>query len=177
MTSYPATFCPDCGSELAARQVDGRERRYCEGCGRVVWHTPTPCAGVGVVGDDGVLLAERDVEPGRGEWSVPGGHLEADEAAPVAAARELAEETGLRVDPAALSLLDCFHTSNGDGKHVVSIGYAVRAERCSGTASALDEVSAVGWFTPETVDEGERTLHEDHRERFLAAWNRYRSGE
>lgn len=171
MTTYPARFCPDCGTELDARHVDGRERRYCGACERVVWHTPAPCAGVGVVGEDGVLLVQRDVAPGRGEWSVPGGHLEADEPAPVAAARELAEETGLRVDPDELELLDCFHTSNGDGKYVVSIGYAVAADRCAGTATVRDEVQAVGWFTPESFAAGDGVLHGDHRERFRAAWD------
>lgn len=174
MTTYPASFCPDCGTELSERRLDGRERRYCEACERVVWHNPAPCAGVGVVSEEGVLLVQRDVPPGRGEWSVPGGHLEADEPAPVAAARELEEETGLRVDPADLVLVDCFHTSNGDGKYVVSIGYAVAADRCDGTATVRDEVRAVGRFTPESFASYDGVLHGNHTGRFRAVWDWFR---
>ncbi|WP_440988650.1 NUDIX hydrolase [Haloarchaeobius baliensis] len=176
MTSYPASFCPDCGTGLVDRAVDGRERRFCEACERVVWHNPAPCAGVAVVGAEGVLLAQRDVAPGRGRWGVPGGHLEADEPAPVAAARELEEETGVRVDADALSLLDCFHASNGDGKYVVSVGYVVHADRCAGTATVRDEVQAVGRFTPETLAASDAVLWADHVERFHAAWDWFRSG-
>ncbi|WP_161606326.1 NUDIX domain-containing protein [Microlunatus speluncae] len=42
--------------------------------------------------------------PGRG-WDIPGGHLDPGESAAEAALRELAEETGLRLDLAALRLL------------------------------------------------------------------------
>ncbi|MFI7419468.1 NUDIX hydrolase [Nonomuraea sp. NPDC049684] len=41
--------------------------------------------------------------PGRG-WDVPGGHLEAGENATEAAVRELQEETGLLLEPPALSV-------------------------------------------------------------------------
>lgn len=47
------------------------------------------------------LLARVD-RPGRG-WDVPGGHLEPGESARVAAARELAEETGLFAVPDRLA--------------------------------------------------------------------------
>lgn len=54
--------------------------------------------GVGVVLFKGneVLLVRRAKSPKAGEWSIPGGHLEAGETTRAAALRELAEETGLR---------------------------------------------------------------------------------
>ncbi|WP_026918033.1 NUDIX hydrolase [Gordonia shandongensis] len=44
-----------------------------------------------------LLLVKRGHDPERGCWSVPGGHVEPGEAPKEAAAREVFEETGLRV--------------------------------------------------------------------------------
>ncbi len=42
-----------------------------------------------------VLLAKRAIEPCRGMWTVPGGHLDKGERFDEAAVRELQEETGI----------------------------------------------------------------------------------
>jgi 8-oxo-dGTP diphosphatase len=57
---------------------------------------------VALDGDDRMLLTRVDL-PGRG-WGVPGGHLEPGESPVLAAARELAEETGLALPAERLSL-------------------------------------------------------------------------
>jgi len=58
-----------------------------------------PLVGVGGVVIDGgrVLLVRRGTEPLRGQWSIPGGLLEAGETLHNGVARELQEETGLTV--------------------------------------------------------------------------------
>ncbi|WP_439027713.1 NUDIX domain-containing protein [Haloarchaeobius sp. DT45] len=173
MTSYPAAFCPDCGAETDSTHVDGRDRRYCPACEQVVWHNPVPCAGVAVVGDEGVLLTKRGVPPGIGDWAHPGGHMEIGESAEAAAARELEEETGVSVDPADLTLLDTFTEEHVDGKYIVSIGFAVRAEDAVGEPAALNEVLDVGWFTPEAFAVSDHAFHGHHDERFAAAWERF----
>ncbi|MBC6450389.1 NUDIX hydrolase [Actinokineospora xionganensis] len=56
------------------------------------------CVG-GIVGDSSgrLLLIRRANDPGRGQWSLPGGRVESGEADDVALVRELQEETGLTV--------------------------------------------------------------------------------
>jgi 8-oxo-dGTP diphosphatase len=49
-----------------------------------------------------LLLIRRRNEPGRGLWSVPGGRVEPGESDAEAVVREMAEETGLVVEPGAL---------------------------------------------------------------------------
>jgi 8-oxo-dGTP diphosphatase len=63
-----------------------------------------PCVGAVIARDDGrLLLIQRGNEPGRGLWSLPGGHVEPGESEVDAVAREVLEETGLRVHVAGLA--------------------------------------------------------------------------
>jgi len=59
-----------------------------------------PHVGVGaVIVDDGrIVLIKRRFEPLAGEWSLPGGSVEVGETLEAAVAREMEEETGLRVE-------------------------------------------------------------------------------
>ena len=59
-----------------------------------------PIVGVGaVIVDEGkVVLVKRKYEPLKGQWSLPGGMVEIGETLETALAREMLEETGLRVD-------------------------------------------------------------------------------
>jgi 8-oxo-dGTP diphosphatase len=62
-----------------------------------------PCVGAVVHDSAGrLLLVRRANEPGRGRWSVPGGRVEAGEDDAAALVREVAEETGLAVEPGPL---------------------------------------------------------------------------
>jgi 8-oxo-dGTP pyrophosphatase MutT (NUDIX family) len=64
--------------------------------------------------DGWVLLAERaNTGFSDGQLGVPGGRLEAGESVAAGAARELAEETGVVVDPVELELLHVAHHTGG----------------------------------------------------------------
>jgi 8-oxo-dGTP diphosphatase len=58
---------------------------------------PLVAVGGVVITDGRALLARRGHEPMRGEWSIPGGLLEAGESLSEGVMRELREETGLAV--------------------------------------------------------------------------------
>lgn len=66
-------------------------------------YPPAPVAGVGgvVLSGGRVLLVRRGQPPMQGQWSIPGGAVELGETLHQAVVREVEEETGLRVVPAA----------------------------------------------------------------------------
>lgn len=101
-------FCPNCGTALISKYVAGRERGVCSACNHVRFGRFSLAAGGLLVHEGRVLLVQRGEEPGRGRWTLPGGYVEEDETPDLAAAREVFEETGLRVR--ATNLLAVRHT-------------------------------------------------------------------
>jgi len=110
------------------------------------------CVG-GIVRDesDRLLLVLRGNEPAKGCWSVPGGRKEAGESDAVATAREVHEETGLRVVVGALVGI-----VERDGPDA-SV-YLIRDYHCAlvdgvdpSDVRAGDDAEDAGWFTSEQV--------------------------
>ncbi|MEO5877549.1 MAG: NUDIX hydrolase [Streptosporangiaceae bacterium] len=71
-------------------------------------------ADVVCVRGDHVLLIERGWDPHKGLLALPGGHVDAGETAVAAAVRELAEETGVGVDAADLTLIGVYDRPDRD---------------------------------------------------------------
>jgi ADP-ribose pyrophosphatase YjhB (NUDIX family) len=92
-------FCPRCARHLEGRVLKegDPERLVCENCGFVFYLGPKLVAGALFELDGGIVLVQRDIEPGYGKWTFPGGFVERGEKAEAAAEREVLEETGLEV--------------------------------------------------------------------------------
>ena len=123
----------------------------------------TNCVGVVCFRGDDVLLIQRGTAPRKGEWSIPGGRIEAGETEAVAAIRELTEETSVTADLLTkITALD----ADFEGYHYRLHDYLARWT--SGTPKAGDdadearfvpisEIDALGMW-PETV----RVIREGH---------------
>ena len=91
-----------------------------------------------------VLLIERRNDPFRGAWALPGGFVDGDERVVVAAARELAEETGVEAGP--LELLGYYDTPGRDPRGpTVSIVYLMRTP-AELDANGADDAADARWF-------------------------------
>jgi 8-oxo-dGTP diphosphatase len=121
-----------------------------------------PVVGVGgvVIENGRALLIKRGSEPLLGQWSIPGGTLELGESLQQGVARELLEETGLKVE--VLDMIEVFDrifldpaAPNGEDKarpkyHYVIVDYL--CERLAGEAQAGSDVTDIAYATEEELE-------------------------
>ena len=97
--------------------------------------------GAVAVDDDHLLLVRRGHGPAAGEWSVPGGRVEAGETLAEAVVRELAEETGVE---GVCGPLIGWVERMGDDHHFVILDFAVTVlERSEPVAG--DDAAEAAW--------------------------------
>jgi ADP-ribose pyrophosphatase YjhB (NUDIX family) len=104
------------------------------------------------------LLIRRGRPPGQGLWSVPGGVVEVGEPLRVACAREVEEETGLRVEVGAVREVIERVTRDDRGRviyHYVIVDLA--AEVRGGTLRPGDDCDDVRWATLAEAEQLETT--------------------
>jgi 8-oxo-dGTP diphosphatase len=90
------------------------------------------------------LLVQRGHEPEAGRWTLPGGRVEPGESPAAAAAREVAEETGLDVAVGREWLV----LERPAGPGVVFEIHDFVAEPLGGALRAGDDAADAGWFAP-----------------------------
>ncbi|MFD5217485.1 NUDIX domain-containing protein [Streptomyces tendae] len=74
--------------------------------------------------DGHVLLIERGWDPHKGQWALPGGHVDPGETSRNAAARELAEEASLYAMPEELVQVGVFDAPDRDPRgRYVTVAY------------------------------------------------------
>lgn len=104
-------------------------------------------ADVVVTTTDGyVLLIERGWDPFKGQWALPGGHVDPGEMSRDAAVRELAEEASVYAAPGELERVGVFDRPDRDPRgRYVTVAYHLTV--IPGTpAEAGDDAVAAQWW-------------------------------
>ena len=119
-----------------------------------------PVLGVGAIvvrGGSEVLLVRRGVEPFRGQWSFPGGHVEPGEPLLEAARRELQEETGVEAEPLGIIHVHELLAEGPGGvpHHYVIIDVLMRY--LGGEARAGSDAAEAAWFSLDRLPLSEMT--------------------
>jgi ADP-ribose pyrophosphatase YjhB (NUDIX family) len=142
-------FCPLCATPLVLRTVYGRTRPSCPACTFVQYPDPK-VAVIALVNDgDRVLLVQRAVNPAKGQWTLPGGYMDAGELPDDALKRELMEEVSLPIRP--LQLLEIFPMVVGSGRSngIVLAYHAQPAEAGQIDLACQDDACDARWFWPD----------------------------
>ncbi len=143
-------YCPQCATPLVREMRFDQMRPVCPRCGFVHFQDPK-VAVIGLVTHRGrVLLVRRAVDPGKGQWSLPGGYMDAGEMPHQALERELQEEVNLEVQ--VQELLGIYPLIDYTGERV-GIVLAFRAHPRGSTQlhQGTDDVDAAGWFGPQEL--------------------------
>lgn len=161
------SHCPYCGSGLKQKKNEGRERLYCKLCERFIWRNPSPVAAV-IVHDreDNILLVKRGIEPGKGKWSIPAGFLELRESASKAAARELEEETGLKVQPSDLEFVCDMNFERFPDQYLLANIFQIEHSKTSVDIKAGSDAEDARFWS---LEELENDPEEELRRNFLPA--------
>ena len=96
-------------------------------------------------GKQEVLLTQRNVEPFKGMWCIPGGHIEPYEDAISAVIREIKEETNLDFMPVFLTYLDEIF----EDRKIHNVVLLFYGEATNKLVASPDEVTEAGWFPME----------------------------
>ena len=147
----PYRHCSRCGgSDLPAA---GPREFVCRACGYRHFITPFPAAVALVLDGQGrLLVCRRAHEPGLGRWSLPGGVIEPGETGEQAAAREVAEETGLELPLAAFRHLASLPNRYEFQEYVwptLDLFYTVQVEGAPATRPDPAEVAEIVWLAPD----------------------------
>lgn len=99
-------YCPECGDALELNFIENEPRGpgFCRRCGVLRRDNPMVVVTCFVAFGKRLLFVQRNLEPRRGRWAIPGGFLERGEGLAEGAARELYEEAGVLLRPEQLQI-------------------------------------------------------------------------
>jgi ADP-ribose pyrophosphatase YjhB (NUDIX family) len=93
-------------------------------------------------------MIERASDPGKGNWSFPGGRIKLGETVLEAAKREVLEETGIEIEPLEIFQVYDWITRDDTGRILFHyVVHYVRARYLSGDPRAQDDAARALWVT------------------------------
>lgn len=137
-------FCPFCGKKLEIRLEEEHKRKFCGLCKWTYYPHVAASVGAVIVKEGKVLMVKRKREPYKGTWMFPAGFVDYGEHPEETLAREIKEETGLKLRKAVFfKVMQSEDDSRSPGHFLFFYKVTV-----SGTKLETDkeENQGIGWF-------------------------------
>ncbi|MDD4796606.1 MAG: NAD(+) diphosphatase [Eubacteriales bacterium] len=135
-------YCGRCGQPMAA---SAHERALCcPACGNTVYPKISPAVIVAVTDGEKLLMVRTKLYPQR--FSLVAGYVEVGESLEQAVAREVLEETGVRI-----ANIRYFASQPWSFSDTMMVGFTAELTGESTTAPQESEITEVRWLTPEQV--------------------------
>ncbi|MDR0939345.1 MAG: NUDIX domain-containing protein [Mediterranea sp.] len=133
-------YCPECGSPRF--EEHNFKSKRCADCGFVYYFNSSAATVALILNDRGELLVcRRAKDPAKGTLDLPGGFIDMDETGEEGVAREVLEETGLKVDRATyLFSLPNTYLYSGFTVHTLDLFFRCEVERTE-RLTAMDDVA------------------------------------
>ncbi|MDD3036945.1 NUDIX domain-containing protein [Bacteroides sp.] len=133
-------YCPECGSSHF--DIHNEKSKKCATCGFVYYFNPSSATVALILNDKNELLVcRRAKEPAKGTLDLPGGFIDMNETGEEGVAREVMEETGLKVkETAYLFSLPNIYIYSGFPVHTLDMFFRCTVENTE-HISAMDDVS------------------------------------
>lgn len=137
-------FCPFCGKKLEIRIEEEHERKFCKGCRWTYYPHVAAAAGAIITRRGKVLMVKRGREPYKGTWMFPAGFIDFGEHPEETVAREVREETGLKMKKATFFKV----VQSGDDPRSPGHFMFFYKATVSGNKPKTDkeENQGIGWF-------------------------------
>lgn len=139
-------YCPKCGS--AHFEIHNEKSKQCTDCGFVYYFNPSSATVALILNEqDELLVCRRAKEPAKDTLDLPGGFIDMNETGEEGVAREVEEETGLKVKKATyLFSLPNIYIYSGFPVHTLDMFFLCQVESTS-HFEAMDDV-ADSFFVP-----------------------------
>lgn len=143
-------YCPKCGSHHFV--ANGATSKKCENCGFEYFMNPSASNVAIIKNAKGEILVERrKQEPAKGTLDLPGGFTQIGETSEEGLAREVMEETGLKVtDAKYLFSLPNIYRYSGIDIHTLDMFYLCKVEDDS-VVAAGDDAADCMWLNPDDI--------------------------
>lgn len=138
-------YCPKCGSENF--EINNALSRHCSDCGFTYYQNPRASTAAFILNSKGELLVVRRAkDPEKGTLDLPGGFVDNNETAEQGMAREIQEETGLKVsDMKYLFSIPNVYRFSGMDIHTLDLFFLCHAED-DAIVKASDDASEAMWL-------------------------------
>ena len=142
-------YCPRCGSNRFG--INDFKSKKCGNCGFVLYFNPIAATVAVIINENNELLvARRAKEPAKGTLDLPGGFVDSFETAEEGVAREVAEETGLKVkETRYLFSLPNKYIYSGFEEHTMDLFFLCKAEERALTPA--DDVEELQWISLDSL--------------------------